>query len=275
MPELDELLREAADDAASRARAGDVEAVVGGARRRRGRLAATGAAGFVAAVMVGVAVVAGLPVASPPAPQPATTAAPVPVTPEELVRSVATEVPYIAWRFDSDSARTKLFTELNVSRTPLSTPYFKHGSVSDDEIRKYFPRAGTGGDFLMLTGGEPPTRSQGEQFAADLRSAPGVRDATLETARGYWFMLSATAPRTVTGRRGRIPMPPDGKPALQRAKTWHEPLGDGRERWTGEYFYVTATLDAVTLQKLRSDLATAWGLGIEATTVTPLAMPPG
>src|SRR3954451_5864453 len=69
MRELDTLLRRAAERGAERARPADFDSVVRRARGRRRNLSAAGAAGLVACVAIGVAVVAGVRGGAAPDPQ--------------------------------------------------------------------------------------------------------------------------------------------------------------------------------------------------------------
>jgi len=274
VPDLDELLREAAGEATVRTRQGDFDAVVRGARRRRGRLAAAGAAGLVAVVALGVAVVAGRPGAQQPPAPPAATASPSAVTSEELVRSAGTDIPYIAWTFESDAARRGVFKEISRTRTPAAKNYFWYGGGTDADIRKEYPQAPTSGWFTWLTANRKPTRAQAEQFAADLRSMTGVRDAQLQTTRGYWFTLTVTVEGTVSpgNRRGLGPLPFDPRP--QRSWGEKKMLGGGQEGFACHYIFVLPELDADTLQRIRLGVAEQWDTTIEATDVTPIVMEP-
>lgn len=273
MPELNELLREAADSAAARARGGDFDGVVRAARRRRARLAATGAAGLVAAVAIGVAAV-GLPVDPRPVPQPGVAMAST-ATPEQLVRSLETDIPYISWSFDSNEAKNAIMRDKTFGDAPQRFAYFPHASVNDDEIRKLFPNAPVGGPFLLFAGYKPPTRAQAEQLAADLRAAPGVRHAKLVTVRGYWFSVTVTAVVKAGTGQARQLTDQGSEVRSLRGVTEQDPLPDGRERSTSRYVFEEPTLDVAGLEKARADIAKVWGVGIEATVVTPMVMPPG
>lgn len=270
MPELDEMLREAADGAAARARGGDFDGMVRGARRRRARVASSGAAALVAVVAIGAAVVVGRPDGATPAPgrlvNPAASASGAADVP---VSSLETDIPAMVWSFEKGITAGDLVLTMHKSRK-----FNRVASGGAGELRKIFPDAPVGGPYLMLTGGlRPAARSEAEQFVAEAGRLAGVRHAELVMLHGYWFTVTVTAERSVP----LSPEPPI--PAFEsgnlEAYAEDQELVDGKYRWTAEYHFVTPTLSDATLLEIRQTAARRWGEGAEATTVTPSAMPPG
>ncbi|GLY93559.1 hypothetical protein [Actinoplanes sp. NBRC 103695] len=272
MPELDELLREAAYGAAAQTRGGDFDAVERGARRRRARLAGAGAAGLVAAIAVGAVVLAGLP--GGPAPVPgagvqaaASASASADLTPGAL----ETDVPVLSWSFENGASSEEILREL-LNKPQAYVEVIGGGRLN---LRNYFPDT-PAGDYLVLGGlRQPPTRSRAEQFVAEMAERPGVRRAELITVRGYWFGVTATVVRSTPLPQKEI-MAPRFKPGTgMTGSSWMSTeLGDGKFRWTANYTFLRPTMSDADLQDMRADAERHWGADTVAT-FTPRAMPPG
>jgi hypothetical protein len=271
MPELDELLREAAYAAAAQTRGGDFDAVERGARRRRSRLAVAGAAGLVVVVAVGAAVVAGLPGGPAPAPRSGVhAAASAPAAADLSPESLATDVPVISWSFEKGTSSNKILEELR------NKPWVYDEVVGSGryDLRNYFPDTPAGGEYLVLKGPrQPPSRARAEQFVADMGGRPGVRHAEFVTVRGYWFSVTVTAVRSVALPQKEM-MGPRFKPGTGMMRNLYisTDLPDGKFRWTANYVFLRPTMSDADLREMQSDAQRHWGEDAEVT-FTPLKMP--
>jgi hypothetical protein len=302
MRELDTLLRRAAERGAAQARPADFESVVRRARGRRRNLSAAGAAGLVASVAIGVAVVAGVRGGAAPDPQSGPAAGPGPsagagpsaavstgpsgelpplgadkkVDPIDLkeagkdptLQSLITDVAVVAWTPEPGETVAEVRRSRNYMQF-LSGDGIGSGMqplLNDiGSLRSLFPSARTG-DPAVLTA-DPLTMSELESAAELLSAVPGVGDARVVPLRGMWFQAEVQA-EGVPGRDSEGPGPVISLPGIQGGSTWSEPGGAvGKVKYTANATYAGGGVDRNGLAEIKTVLARHWGASADDVTI--------
>ncbi|MEV7627360.1 hypothetical protein [Actinoplanes sp. NPDC089786] len=264
MPELDELLRVAADDATTRARPGDFDAVVLGARRRqrRHRWSAVAGAGVLAAcVAAGTVVVVDGPDPAPPPPSVLTVAERDPV-----LAPLVVDIPVIAWTPDPGRSVDDAWGPL----PGVSAVLWSNDDESVPDLAAAFRAAGVTGPAMIPTGTQSLTEVR--HLAERLRDAPGVRDARVTTVRGMRFVVTVRKRLGADEKPGGNPL--IGEPGIRwgASNFKHRPGGD--KDWTMNAWYLDGGVDRAGLDRIRSIAATAWGIRRDQVIIKPQPMTP-
>lgn len=301
MRELDALLRRAAERGAARARPVDFDTVVRRARTRRRNLSAAGAAGLVACVAIGVAVVAGVRGGAAPDPHPGLAAGPAPsagadpsaslppVGPDKKVRkidlgqaqkdedlrSLITDVGVIAWRPDAgrtvedvrDSADYFTFLSGDGIRSGAQPQLNDIGS-----LRSTFPEATTADPAVFTV--DSLTMAELQHAAEILSDVPGVRDARVVTVRGMWFRAELQVEREA-GHEDDGMGPVIGLPGIQGGSSQAGPgSSTGRSLYTVSVTYVGGGVDQAGLDEIKTELGRPWDAPGDQVTVSPKQIKP-
>jgi hypothetical protein len=271
--ELDDLLREAADSGAARTKPADFVTVVRRARGRRRRLVAMGAAGLVACVAVGVAAVAGLRSAPPPVPPAAATPLDEAEKDPELAPLI-TDVPVIVWTpVDGKSIGAVKTTEaFFVHGQPFGVNCGCAGGGEDVNLRSVFPDAPVDGAAVVYT--HPVTMKQIQRSVDLLEAVPGVKSARLLILRGLWFAASVTVvSETHVRQQDNRSIPADFVGLTFQGPSTVK--GSSKHRYTTWVYYAGSGLDRAGLLKIKSVLATPWGVSPEKAVIEPIKITQG
>ena len=267
MPELDELLRVAADDATTRARPGDFDAVVLGARRRRRRQrwsTVAGAGVMAACVAAGTVVVVGGHDPAPPA-RPSIVAA---AERDPVLAPLVVDIPVIAWKpapgMSADEVPRRGATGLNRAVGSSAS------DTSVPDLAPAFRAAGLTGPVLIPT--DTQSLAEVEAIAVKVRDAPGVGETQVTTVRGMRFMVTVRAVLGPDEKDGGNPL--IGEPGIRWGASNFKRRPGGDKDWTMNAYYLGAGVDRAGLDRIRSIAADAWGIQPDQVIIKPQPMTP-
>ncbi|MFG1606336.1 hypothetical protein [Actinoplanes sp. NPDC049265] len=262
MPELDELLRAAADGAVTRTKPADFEAVVRGARRRRALPAAVGAGALAACVIIGTVVVAG---GRDPAPAPPSITAVAERDPE--LAPLLVEIPVITWT--PDPGRSPAGVVGHVFDDAVGGAGYAAGNTTGEDSRfsldPQLEEAGITGPWVIPS--YVDSRAELRTIAARLREVPGIQDAQVTTVRGMRFTVTVRARLRADEKEGGNVL--IGQSGITWGASNFKPRAGGIRDWTMNAYYLGAPLDRAALDRIKSLAANAWRIRPDQVIVTP------